>query len=226
MRFPFTQETDFERQEVLVLDAAANAIDQGMERKEFASMTSRINLQYTGKNHLFHSAQTSLLKDFYRNFLLAFLIITPVLIIVLRSFYLGLLAMLPNLLPVLVLFGGLGWLGWSIDLSIAMTASVALGIAVDDTTHLLIRFREFGGRFTNVLPPIRKAIAQCGPAMMQTTAIGCAGLIFYCFTEMIVVRNFSLAIACMLVLALLADVVFLPALLLLFAKESQDESVS
>jgi len=161
------------------------------------------------------------LADFYRNFLLAFIIITPVLIVVLRSFWLGLIAMLPNLFPIVVFFGCLGWFNWPVDLAIAMTASVALGIAVDDTTHFLIRFREFGGSAANVLSPIQKAISQCGPAMLHTTAIASAGLLVYGLSEMVVVKNFSIAITGMLVLALVADVLMLPALLLIHTKPKE-----
>ena len=203
------------------MGAASEALESLIATEEFVAISSPIRLTYTGKNHLFHSAQLTLLADFYRNFLLAFMIITPVLIIVLRSFWLGLIAMLPNLFPIVVLFGGLGWFNLPVDLAIAMTASVALGIAVDDTTHFLIRFREFGGTAANVLAPVRKAICQCGPAMLHTTAIGSAGLLVYVFTEMVVVKNFSLAITGMLVLALIADVFMLPALLLLHTKSKK-----
>ena len=226
LRFPFTRETDVQQQQDLVTEAATKAFNALIKRDSFASISAPVHFAYTGKNHLFHSAQKTLLEDFYRNFLLAFVVITPVLIIVLRSFWLGLIAMLPNLFPVIVLFGVLGWLKCPVDLAIAMTASVALGIAVDDTTHFLIRFREFGGTKANVLSPIRKAISQCGPAMTHTTAIGIAGLLVYGFCEMVVVKNFSLAISGMLVLALVADIVMLPALLLLHKKKPESQTDS
>ena len=226
MRFPFTEETDVGQQQEVVMDAASSALELLTDRDEFSAISSpvQVRLSYTGKNHLFHSAQLTLLEDFYRNFILAFVIITPVLIVVLRSLWLGLIAMLPNLFPIVVLFGGLGWFNWPVDLAIAMTASVALGIAVDDTTHILIRFREFGGSAKNVLSPIRQAISQCGPAMLHTTTIGSAGLLVYGFSEMVVVKNFSLAITGMLVLALLADIFMLPALLLLHTKKPKPDS--
>lgn len=224
LRFPFTQETDVSKQQDIVTAAATRALNVLIKRDEFAVITNPIHMDYTGKNHLFHSAQLTLLEDFYRNFLLAFAIITPVLIVVLRSFWLGLIAMLPNLFPIVVLFGCLGWFNLPVDLAIAMTASIALGIAVDDTTHFLIRFREFGGDLTNVLTPVRKAICQCGPAMLHTTAIGSAGLLVYGFSQMVVVKNFSFAITGMLVLALLADIFMLPALLLFRTRRSESEN--
>jgi len=110
-------------------------------------------------------------------------------------------------------------------LAIAMTACVALGIAVDDTTHFLIRFRDFNGRLGNVVDPIRQTITQCGPAMLHTTLIGSAGLLVYYFSDMLVVSRFAWAISVLLVIALLADVLMLPAMLFLFSKsENEDDS--
>ena len=213
LRFPFSNENDVDQQKEQVIAAATKVVDAFLEDEENAAIVSRPRFVYTGKNHLFHSAQLTLLGDLFGNFLTAFVIITPVLIVVLRSLSLGLIAMLPNLFPVVVLFGILGWLDWPVDMAIAMTACVALGIAVDDTTHFLIRFREFGGDLANVELPLRKAIAQCGPAMSHTTSIGTAGLIVYGCSGMPVVRNFCLAITSMLVLALIADIFLLPAIL-------------
>ena len=182
---------------------------------------ARPKLIYTGKTHLFQHAQISLLADLFQNFLLAFVIITPILILVLRSVPLGLIAMLPNVFPTLLVFGGLGWAGIPVDLAIAMTACVALGIAVDDTTHFLIRFRDFNGRLGNVVGPVRHTITQCGPAMLHTTLIGSAGLLVYYFSDMLVVSRFAWAISILLVIALLADVLMLPAMLFLFSKSEK-----
>ncbi len=147
LRFPFTKKNDFEKLSHDVINVCNCTVD----KSEFASApATRPNLVYTGKTHLFHYAQITLLADLFKNVLLAFLIITPMLIIVLRSFSLGLIAMLPNLFPVLIVFGCLGWVGFPIDLAIAMTACIALGIAVDDTTHFLVRFRDFDGSLNQI----------------------------------------------------------------------------
>ena len=239
LRFPFAEKANFDRlmREVEVTAeqvvsasprlALSNAksteseIDTGLEGDGggLASISdTRPKLIYTGKTHLFQHAQMSLLADLFQNFLLAFVIITPILILVLRSVPLGLIAMLPNVFPTLLVFGGLGWIGIPVDLAIAMTACVALGIAVDDTTHFLIRFRDFNGRLGNVVDPIMQTIAQCGPAMLHTTLIGSAGLLVYYFSDMLVVSRFAWAISTLLVIALLADVLMLPAMLFLLAK--------
>ena len=174
---------------------------------------------YTGQTYLFHHAQLTLLRDLFQNFVLAFVIIAPMLVVVLRSVKIGLLAMLPNVFPTVAIYGTLGWSGQPVDLALAMTACVALGIAVDDTTHFLIRFREFGGSLDSMDGPIEKTISQCGPAMWHTTLIASASMLTFYFSEMLVVSRFSWAISSLLAVALLADVLMLPALLFLLRKK-------
>ena len=210
MRFPFSERLDFRKVESEVVAASENVLAEKLNDG------SKASLIYTGKTHLFNHGQHSLLSDLFKNFLLAFVIITPMLIIALRSVGLGLLAMIPNVFPAIVIFGALGWLGLEVDLAIAMTACVALGIAVDDTTHFMVRFREFGGRSGNCHLPVQQAINQCGPAMLGTTLIGGAGMIAYAFSEMTLISNFAIFIVLMLIVALVADVFMLPALLYMF----------
>ena len=223
LRFPFIAKSDVQLQKEKTLAEATKVVKAFRSNEKNVAAGPFPRFIYTGKNYLFLSAQRTLLKDLFGNFLLAFVVITPVLIVVLRSLSLGLIAMLPNLFPIVVLFGILGWCNLPVDLAIAMTASVALGIAVDDTTHFLIRFREFGGNLSNIKSPLRKAITQCGPAMFHTTSIGTAGLIVYGFSDMPVVRNFCLAISAMLVLALVADIFWLPALLAIGQRKNRSD---
>lgn len=238
LRFPFAEKANFDRLMTdveLAAEQAVSASEQALLSSReivgtegdpalLAEADARPKLIYTGKTHLFQHAQISLLADLFQNFLLAFVIITPILILVLRSVPLGLIAMLPNVFPTLLVFGGLGWVGIPVDLAIAMTACVALGIAVDDTTHFLIRFRDFNGRLGNVVDPVMKTISQCGPAMLHTTLIGSAGLLVYYFSDMLVVSRFAWAISTLLVIALLADVLMLPAMLFLFSRSKNIDS--
>ena len=221
VRFPFTEVVDFEK----LRDQIKSAIDRVAKRAE-ARLSSEPQgdttafavprVIYTGHGYLFHHAQLSLLKDLFFNFLLAFAIIAPLLVVILRSFKIGLIAMVPNIFPTVVVFGALGWLTYPVDMALAMTACVALGIAVDDTTHFLVRFRDFGGSLSNIADPICKTLEQCGPAMWHTTLIASASLMTYYFSSMLVVSRFAWAISLLLAVALVADVLMLPALLLIF----------
>lgn len=213
LRFPFTREQDFGKLAKEVVEVAAASSQFSSDEPQSVQTVKFI---YTGKTHLFNHAQMTLLSDLFSNFLLAFVVITPVLIAVLRSFWLGLIAMIPNLFPVLIVFGGMGWSHKPVDLAIAMTACVALGIAVDDTTHFVVRFCDYGGSLKNLAGPLRQTMRVCGPAMLHTTIIGSAGLFVYYFSDLLVVSKFSWAITVMLIVAVFADLVLLPAILLMF----------
>jgi len=131
----------------------------------------------------------------------------------LRSILGGLIAMLPNLFPTVVMFGLLGWNGQSIDIGSVMTASVALGIAVDGTFHFLKWFIHATKQGASQAAAISSAFHHCGSALIQTTLICACGLLVYSWSDFLPARNFALILMLMLVAALLGDMILLPALL-------------
>ena len=95
---------------------------------------------YTGVVPLVYKAQRTLLVGLVNSILLAFVLICVLMMAILRSPTAGLLSMIPNVFPIVVIFGFMGWIGSLIDIGTMMTASVAMGVAVDDTVHFLTWF--------------------------------------------------------------------------------------
>jgi uncharacterized protein len=167
----------------------------------------------TGMVPLFLRTQQAVLESLIRSFALAFAIIAGVIILVLKSPLAGLITMLPNLMPIGLVFGLISWWGLPVDIGTMITASVALGIAVDGTLHLLTWFRK---GILDGLPrgeAVAHALSHCGPAMFQTSAIVGIGLLMLCPAELLLISRFGWLMAALIGAALLADVVFLPALL-------------
>lgn len=207
-RFSFLKASDFDAVENAARDLVSQLSSVAAGQWEgFAAP----RVVYTGTTQLVTDSQRSMLASFGWNFALAFVLITPVLMWVLRSFWLGVVGMLANLAPITLVFGIMGWLGVPIDIALGMTASVALGIAVDDTTHLMIRFREEGGSLAKVQPPLERALSLCGPAMLHTTLIACAGIFTFWLSELTVISRFAATISALLAAAVLADLLMLPA---------------
>ena len=100
---------------------------------------------YTGVVPIVYKAQRALLENLIQSSFWSFVTITPLMMFVCRSICGGAVVMLPNVLPVLVVFGGMGWLGIPVDIGSMMAASIALGVAVDDTIHYLTWYREGAG---------------------------------------------------------------------------------
>ncbi|MFK8111766.1 MAG: RND family transporter [Rubripirellula sp.] len=172
-----------------------------------------VKVSLTGSIVIVQASQEILLRDLFRSFVTAFGIIAIVMILMLRSVIGGVLAMAPNLFPTVTLFGLMGLLEIPLDIGSVMSASVALGIAVDDTVHLLSRF---GSRRARGLGQIRAAfgaLAQCGWAMFQTTLVCGTALMAYWFSDFVPTSRFSLFMFGLLASALMGVVFLLPTLM-------------
>lgn len=173
----------------------------------------KISASCTGVEAVSQAVQESLLEDLFNSFLLALVLVGIVMIIALRSVLSGLLAMIPNVFPTLLLFGGMGWIGRAVDIGSVMTASVALGIAVDGTFHFLKWFNHSLRKGQSQREAISVAYQHCGRALVQTTIICASGLLIFSFSDFLPVRQFSLMMMWLLIAALVGDLVLLPALL-------------
>ncbi|MEZ6066239.1 MAG: MMPL family transporter [Planctomycetaceae bacterium] len=122
----------------------------------------------TGTVPLFLRTQEAVLESLIVSFAMAFGIISLVMMWVLKDPLAGLLSMVPNLVPVAFVFGCLSWSGQAVDIGTMITASVALGIAVDGTLHLLTWFRDGIERGQSRFRAMVEALAHCAPALWQT----------------------------------------------------------
>ncbi|MBN2292770.1 MAG: MMPL family transporter [Pirellulales bacterium] len=172
-----------------------------------------INVTYTGLVPLIYKAQSELLTGLFNSLLLAFVLIAVVMMLVLRSFSAGMLSMIPNLFPVVVTFGAMSWMGILIDVGTMMTASVALGVAVDDTVHYLRWFRIGLDQGYDRKGAAMVAYERCATAMSQTTLIAGLGLSVFALSTFTPTQRFGYMMLALLFAALFGDLIFLPALL-------------
>jgi len=173
----------------------------------------RPGLSVTGLRTVIESANLALIRDLATSFATAFLLITPAMMIVARSFWGGILLMIPNLLPVVVLFGAMGWLSIPLDVASILTASVALGIAVDDTLHYTywyLRYRRAGAPAKSA---VGEALRKCARPMFHTTLICTGAMLPFLFCEFLPTGKFALLMILILTGALLSDLILLPGIL-------------
>ena len=143
------------------------------------------------------------------------LLISLIVVIALRSIPLGLTAMLPNVFPVVMSFGAIGWFSPQLDIGSIMTASIAMGIAVDDTIHFLYWFRKGVKQQLSKVDSIRLAIHRCGRAIFTTSLVCGLGFAVFTWCDFMPAARFGGLLFLMLGAALVGDLLFLPALLLL-----------
>ncbi len=162
-----------------------------------------------------------LLTDFIswsqvQSFGLALVVISVLLLGIFGSKRIGLIAVLPNVFPVLTIFGLMGYLGIPLDSDTLLIAPIIIGIAVDDTIHFLTHYRAELLQHGNNAQAIILTIREVGQAVVFTTIILAMGFLMFILSIQEGLSHFGIFSATALVAALLADLFLLPALLTVF----------
>jgi hypothetical protein len=178
------------------------------------SSDESVSIRICGGVPLIYMAQHRLLVDLIKSFLLAFGLVGITMIVLIRDVVAGALSMIPNVFPALVAFGTMGLMGTAVDIGTMMTASAAMGIAVDDTLHFLVWFRRGASRGESRRDAVFFSFKQCATALLQTSVICSIGLVVFVLSPFEPVSKFARVMATLLFLALLGDLVLLPALLI------------
>ncbi|MCA9157500.1 MAG: MMPL family transporter [Planctomycetales bacterium] len=168
---------------------------------------------YTGVVPIVYQAQRALLNSLVESTWWSFLTITPIIMIVSRSILAGAIAMIPNAIPVLFIFGAMGWLNIPIDIGSMMTASIALGVAVDDTIHFLARYREELAYTPDRERAIIGTYGHCAVPTLQAALISGLGLSVFAFSTFTPTQRFGWLMLSILLAGVVSELIVLPALL-------------
>ncbi len=181
-----------------------------------------LNAIVTGKSRLYQGMNDHVVESFIRSLLTAVVLISLLLLCVFRSLRVGLIAIIPNVIPLMV--GGLTlWIiGKPIDIGTVLVASVCIGIAVDDTIHILSSYDYWRNQGDASQVAIGKVFSGTGPALVVTTAILVAAFGMYAFGTFVPNVYFGILTATVLIAALITDMVFLPALLMLLEGDEKE----
>lgn len=176
-----------------------------------------VSVHCTGAMPIFALMGKRLVTSQIQSVALAFLVILGVFLMIYRKPGWSLLAMIPNILPVAVTLGIMGYLKVPVDVATVLITSVSFGIAVDDTIHFTNTFRNF--RLENPpSPAVSRTFSATGKPLVVTTLLLVAGFLVLVFSSYRPLFYLGLFLAINLVLALLFDLILLPALLRLRKK--------
>lgn len=168
----------------------------------------------------------AILTDLMKSFGAALVAITLMMVVLLRELRLGLVAMIPNLMPIALIMGFMGYAGITIDLTNLLIASIVIGIAVDDTIHFLYQFRAFHKITGDVEAAIAHAMEHAGRAMVSTSMVLSAGFGVYLASNLVSMQRFGLLVGFTCIIALVVDLVLAPALLrAMYASHSSEKEV-
>lgn len=196
---------------------------------ELSMHPGQMDVVYTGIVPIVYKAQRTLLDSLVDSTIWGFLLILATMACMLVPTYklrealrfkniaiaigCGTVSMLPNIFPVIMVFGMMGHLGTLVDIGTMMTASVALGIAVDDTIHYLMWYRRCLRAGMDRQKAIVTTYKHVAPAMTQTAVIAGIGLCVFALSTFVPTQRFGILMLTLLMAALLGDLFFTPAIL-------------
>ena len=157
---------------------------------------------------------------------IALILISIILIVALRSVKIGLISLIPNLAPAAMGFGLWGFFVGEIGLSLAVVTTMTLGIVIDDTVHFLSKYlRARREKHLSSPDAVRYAFVTVGRALMITTIVLVAGFLVLSMSTFELNSGMGLLTAIVITIALVADFLFLPALLMKLEEKSNAKVV-
>ena len=165
----------------------------------------------TGVVPLLNAAQQSLINTQIRSFAIACTVILALIALFMKSIHAMLAAILPNLVPIFFLFAMMVVLDAPFDAATVMIASVAIGIATDDTIHFLSHFRTEKRQGMHIAEAIRNTFQKIGRAITFTSVVASAGFMILILAEFKPIQYFGLFGSVTMVTAWMGDVFILPA---------------
>lgn len=139
-----------------------------------------------------------------------------------RSVRIVFISLIPNLIPLLILGGFIGFMGIDVKISTGIVFTIAFGIAVDDTIHFLSKLRIELNKGKSLVYSIKRTFLSTGKAIILTSVILSSGFVSLSFSSFESTLYIGILICITLVLAVLADLFLLPLLLLKFYKKKDE----
>jgi predicted RND superfamily exporter protein len=184
--------------------------------KEFnEKLGDHVEVTLTGGEAVFSRTMVAVTQSMARSYLLALLVVTPLMILLIGTVRGGLISMIPNLTPILLTLGLAGWLGLRIDFSSMMIGAIVLGIAVDDTIHFMHVFQRYCRENGDARDAVRRTLETTGRAILFTSIVLCAGFASFATSSMANLVTTAILTCFAIAAAFLADVLLAPALMIL-----------
>lgn len=183
-----------------------------------------IDFHVTGMMTLLARVFEAVIGSMAKSYVAALVLITPLMMLLLGSFRRGLVAMIPNVLPILAVLGVMGFAGIALDSTTMMIGAMVIGIAVDDTIHFMHKFHRHFDDTADLEFAVCETLRTTGSAMLFTSVALTLGFVTFAGSNMMNIRIFGLFSAFATVVAFMADLWVAPALLSLIERTRRRRS--
>lgn len=178
---------------------------------------TNIKAKATGTTLLFVKGNKFLVQNLKISLILAFVIIAIIMGILFRNPKMIVISLIPNIIPLIVIAGIMGYFDVALRPSTVLIFSVVFGISIDDSIHFLAKYRQelFANNFFVPLA-ISKSIRETGASMIYTSVVLFAGFIIFSGSEFVGTTMLGVLTSTTLLIAMFANLIVLPALLMVF----------
>ena len=187
--------------------------------KEFAGLAV---VSFTGIGTLMTVTFEQAIYSSATSYVLAFTLITILMILLIGNIKIGLISMIPNLLPIIFLSTIMVIFKMPLDMFTLLIGAIALGLAVDDTVHFMHNFRRYELQYNDVDKAVRMTLMGTGRAITLTSIVLALGFLVLTFSQMNNMFDFGVLTASAILVALLADFFLMPAIMKLIIKDRSD----
>lgn len=185
-----------------------------------------VTITTTGIMSIFARILYATMHSAAQSYGIAIIVITLMMILLIGDLRMGLIAMVPNISPILVVMGIMGWFSIPLDMFTMMVASIAIGLAVDDTIHFVYNFKRYHQETGDVHQAVAHTLHTAGRAMLTTSIVLSIGFFLFMLASMHNVFYFGMLVGMSIVIALLADFFLAPSLMALALKNSKPQTVT
>ncbi len=181
--------------------------------------TAHYQIVYTGTTVTFLEGSSFIIAGLKQSIVWAFLLIAACMLYLFRSFRILFCSLLPNVIPLVITAGVMGWAGVPLKPSTVLVFSIALGIAIDITIRFLVNYKQDKQEGDDVQTTVVKTIHSTGISIVYTSLVLIAGFVIFCFSGFGGTQALGWLTSLTLVMATLTNLIFLPALLIAIRKK-------
>jgi uncharacterized protein len=198
-------------------------LNEELARLMKTELGDEVEVTITGMVPMFQRTLVAAMNSMSTSYALAFVFISIMMILLLGSIKVGLVSMIPNVLPVVMTLGFMQMVGMPLDLFTMLVGAIIIGLSVDDTVHFFHNFARYRHQGMNVQKSIEETMLGTGRAMVATTIVLSLGFYVYIFASLNNLINFGILTGGAIIIALISDIVLAPALLKLLSHEKDEK---
>ena len=172
-----------------------------------------VKITITGMTALLFRTVTNAISSMAKSYMYALIVITIMMILLIGRLRIGLLSMVPNLTPIIIMLGVMGWFDIPMSLFTMLVGNIAIGLAVDDTIHFMHNFRRYFEESKDAKLAVMETLHTAGRAMLVTSCVLSIGFFIFMFATMNNLIHFGFLTGFTIIMALLSDYFIAPALM-------------